>query len=269
MCHHFYPAMAGKKITFLGTGTSVGIPAIGCGCAVCRSGDPRDRRLRCSLWVREPGASWIVDTGPDLRAQCLRAGITAADAVILSHPHTDHIMGFDDLRRFPMPDHDGLPVHASPVTLEMLEKAFSFAFHPRARWPGYLHPRPLPIVGPFRIGTTNVLPFPVVHGATPTLGFRFDCDGGPSVAYLSDAKSVGDEALEVLRGVDVLICDALRFLPHPTHMNFAEALALSGSLGCPQTYFTHISCDVCHAEAEKDLPAHVQLAYDTLELAFP
>ena len=236
---------------------------------MCRSDDPRDRRFRCSILVRDPAATWIVDTGPDLRSQCLRAGITALDAVLITHPHTDHIMGFDDLRRFSGAHPEGLPVHASASTLAMLRQAFHFAFQRHEPVPGYLFPKPCPVDGPFRVGTTLIRPFPVVHGHTATLGFRFDFEGGPSVAYCSDAKKIEVEGREILRGIDVLICDALRPRPHPTHMCFDETLALSEDLGRPLTYFTHFSCDVCHAEAEKTLPPHGRLAYDTLEIEFP
>jgi phosphoribosyl 1,2-cyclic phosphate phosphodiesterase len=262
-------AMTGTRIQFLGTGTSVGIPAIGCRCPVCRSDDPRDRRLRCSIWVRGGGLSWLVDTGPDLRQQCLRAGIGALDAVLITHPHTDHIMGFDDLRRFCGRHPEGLPVFAPPGVLEVLEQAFAFAFHPRQRWPGYLHPRPCPVTGPFQLGQTRVTPVPVEHGAVPAVGYRFDFPGGPSLAYMSDVKRVPVAGLRALAGIDLLVTDGLRFKEHPTHMNFTEALELSESLGRPRTWLTHFSCDVAHAAAEANLPPHVRMAYDTLELAFP
>lgn len=258
--------MARTRITFLGTGTSVGVPAVGCGCEVCRSDDPRDKRLRCSLWVESDGQGWIVDTGPDLRAQCLRSGIEAVDAVLLTHPHTDHIMGFDDLRRFSSAHEDGLPVHASRGTLEVVEQAFAFAFHPRERWKGYLHPRACPIDGPFFLGGTRVIAIPVVHGAVPTNGFRFDFPGGPSVAYFCDVKDVPETSHRLIEGVDVLITDGLRFRSHATHMNFEEAIAFSESLGRPRTWLTHFSCEVSHARAERGLPAHVSLAYDMLTL---
>jgi phosphoribosyl 1,2-cyclic phosphate phosphodiesterase len=251
-------------ITFLGSGTSVGVPAIGCGCAVCRSEDARDKRLRCSLRVQTPTASWIVDTGPDLRQQCLRAGIVSVDAVLVSHAHMDHIMGFDDLRRFSRDHEAGLPVYAAAETLRVLEKIFGYAFAPKKRWRGYLYPQGHPIEGPFFLGKTRVQAVPVVHGTVTARGFRFDFEGGTSLAYMSDVKAVEAEGMAILQGVDVLITDALRFRPHPTHMNFEEALALSESLGRPRTFFTHFSCDVSHAEAERDLPSHVALAYDML-----
>lgn len=219
--------------------------------------------------MRGPGASWIVDTGPDLRQQCLRAGIEAIDAVLVSHPHTDHIMGFDDLRRFAYVRGGTLPVYATSSTMGVLESMFGFAFHPALRTPGYLHVDKQIIEGSFRLGGTRITPVPVIHGNVSTIGFRFDVDAGPSIFYASDVKSIPPSSLELLRGLDVLVMDGLRFREHPTHLDIPAAIEISRELGSPPTWLTHFSCEVCHAEAENDLPSHVRLAYDTLELVFP
>lgn len=216
--------------------------------------------------MRGPGASWIVDTGPDLRQQCLREGIEAIDAVLVSHPHTDHIMGFDDLRRFAYVRGGILPVHATAPTMGVLERMFGFAFDASLRTPGYLHVDKRLIDGPFRLGGTRVTPIPVIHGNVPTIGFRFDVDGGPSLFYASDVKSIPESSMELLSGLDALVIDGLRFREHPTHLDIPAAIELSRELGAPRTWLTHFSCEVSHAEAEKSLPSHVRLAYDSLEI---
>jgi phosphoribosyl 1,2-cyclic phosphate phosphodiesterase len=257
------------EITFLGTATSVGVPMIGCDCAVCHSTDPRDRRLRSSIHVRTPEAAWVVDTGPDLRTQCLRAGIRALDAVLLTHSHTDHIAGFDDLRRFCVPAEAVLPVYGSPACLAAVQRMFEFAFNGRNRFAGYLKPEPHPVTGPFSIGGTRVTPLPVVHGNVETHGFLFSRGPRKLAAYIPDAKAIPPGTLALLEGVEVLITDALRYTDHPTHMTFAEALDFARAVGPGGTYFTHFQCQVGHAEAEEKLPPGVRLAYDGLVLRLP
>src|SRR3954466_11588308 len=151
------------QITFLGTGTSQGVPVIGCDCRVCTSADPRDRRMRSSLYVETPEAAWAIDTGPDFRSQCLRAAVRRLDAVVYTHAHTDHIMGFDDLRPF-CPGGEPLPIYASPETMGHLMRVFEFAFNGQNRWPGYIFPEPHEVAGPFQLGDLEVEPLPVPHG---------------------------------------------------------------------------------------------------------
>jgi phosphoribosyl 1,2-cyclic phosphate phosphodiesterase len=256
-------------ITFLGTGTSVGVPMVGCDCAVCRSDDPRDRRFRSSIYVTTPEACWVVDTGPDFRSQCLRAGIRRLDAVLLTHAHTDHVAGFDDLRRFTVGVEAELPVHASASCLASVRRMFEFAFNGENRYPGYLKPLPRPFDGPFRLGATEVWPLPVVHGKVETHGFLFTRGGRKVAAYLPDVKSAPSGTVTALRGVEVLIVDALRYTPHPTHMTFDEAEAFAREVGAGRTWFTHFQCQVGHAEAEENLPVDVRLAYDGLVLSLP
>ena len=257
--------MSEFTITFLGTGTSQGVPMIGCDCVVCTSGDPRDQRTRASLYVETPECAWVVDTGPDFRAQALRERVRRVDAVVYTHSHTDHIMGFDDLRPFCFGGHD-MPIHASAETMEDLQRVFVFAFNGLNRWPGYVRPLPRLIEGEFQLGETTLTPLPIVHGRAHMLGFLFSRKGERLAAYLTDCKAVPAAVIERIAGVRHLIVDALRYKPHPTHMSIDEALALRAQVGPAQTWFTHMCHDVSHAEIEPKLPATVRLAYDGLRI---
>ena len=253
--------------TFLGTGTSQGIPVITCDCAVCKSGDPRDQRTRTAAYVETPEAAWVIDTGPDFRQQALREDIRRMDAVLVTHPHTDHIMGFDDLRPF---SHPGavLPAYGLAETLAQLERNFPFAFDRANRFPGYLQAESRAVTGPFQIGQTTIVPLPVPHGRVTTFGYLFIREARALLAYLSDCKAVPDEIREQIKGVDTLVLDALRRRPHPTHMNIDEALEVAAAIQPRRTFFTHLCHDVGHAETEVLLPETIRIATDGMRLSF-
>ena len=258
--------MAALTITFLGTGTSQGVPIIGCDCEVCTSADPRDKRLRASIHVETPESAWVVDTGPDFRTQALRENIRRLDAVVYTHSHTDHIMGFDDLRPFCHGGFD-IPIYASAETMGDLERVFYFAFNGENRWPGYVRPLPHVVDGEFSLGGTTITPLPVLHGRARVNGYLFSRDGVRLAAYLSDCKVVPPAVIERIAGVRHLIVDALRNEPHPTHMNVAEALELSKIVAPERTWFTHLSHDMSHAKVEAALPENVRVAFDGLKIS--
>ncbi len=257
------------QITFLGSGTSQGVPMIACDCPVCTSEDPRDFRTRSSVYVETPEAAWVIDTGPDFRLQCLREKVCRMDAVLYTHAHTDHIMGFDDLRRFCGGDR-WLPIYTGLATMQDLKRIFFFAFNGQNLYPGYIKPKPLVVQSfqPFKIGETTLTPLPMTHGRSPAFGYLMERGGRKLAAYLSDCKSVEEEVVERLQGVEVLIVDALRHREHPTHMNHQEALALSSRIRPGATWFTHLCHEIGHAETEAALPPGVRLAYDGLKLKF-
>jgi phosphoribosyl 1,2-cyclic phosphate phosphodiesterase len=239
---------------------------IGCDCAVCRSPDPRDQRLRSSIYVETPECAWVVDTGTDFRTQALRENIRRLDAVVFTHSHTDHIMGFDDLRRY---SHDlgSIPVYASAETMRDLERVYEFAFNGLNRFPGYLVPVPHIVDGPFELGGTLITPLPVPHGRSTVNGYLFSRNGVKLAAYLSDCSAVPDEIVRRIAGVRVLIIDALRPKPHPTHLSVAQALKVAEKVRPAQTLFTHIAHELAQA-SEAELPAGVGIAYDGLKLHF-
>ncbi len=253
------------SLTFLGTGTSQGVPTIGCDCEVCHSADPRDQRLRSSIYVETPECAWVVDTGTDFRTQALRENIRRLDAVVFTHSHTDHIMGFDDLRRYSY-DLGSIPVYASPETMRDLARVYEFAFNGLNRSPGYLVPVPHIVDGPFQLGKTTLTPLPVPHGKSMVNGYLFSREGEKLVAYLSDCSAVPDEIMREIGGVRVLIIDALRRRPHPTHLSVSQALEVSAKVKPAQTLFTHI-CHELPQSSETELPAGVGIAYDGLKLS--
>src|SRR5262245_41433466 len=259
---------AGLRLTFLGTGTSVGVPMIRCDCAVCRSPDPRDNRTRASIFLETPEGNYVVDTGTDFRTQCLRENIWQVDAVIMTHAHTDHVMGFDDLRRFAAARGGRMPVYASVETMADLERVYEFAFKTAKPPPGYLKPEPHIICGPFSLGKTLVTPLPVPHGESETYGYLFARGGRRLLAYLSDCSVVPDDIARKIENVELLVIDALREKPHPTHLSIAQALNVAQRVQPARTLFTHI-CHELPQSAEKTLPPNVGIAYDGLKIQLP
>jgi phosphoribosyl 1,2-cyclic phosphate phosphodiesterase len=253
-------------LTFLGTGTSQGVPMIGCDCEVCRSPDPRDKRLRSSIYVQTPECFWVVDTGTDFRTQALRENIRDVDAVIFTHSHTDHIMGFDDLRRFSHA-RGSMPVYASADTMLDLKRVFEFAFKALNPFPGYLKPEPHVIDGPFHLGSTIITPLPVPHGDSIVNGYLFSRGGEKLIAYMSDCSGVPGAIADQISEVKALIIDALRDKPHPTHLSVEQALEVAAHVRPEATYFTHIAHELPQA-AESRLPAGAHIAYDGLKLRF-
>jgi len=255
-------------VTLLGSGTSQGVPMIGCRCAVCQSADPRDKRTRSSIYLAAPQASILVDTTPDLRQQALRENLDHLDAVLFTHPHADHIMGFDDLRRFCEIQGGPLPIYGSAETLGQVERIFHYAFNPRNKVPGYVHVLPHVITGPFELGGIEITPLPVPHGAVSTLGFLFSRAGRRLLAYLSDCASVPEPVRALISGVEVLIIDGLRDKPHPTHLTVAGAVEAALAIGAQRSFITHLTHEKCHADRLRDLPAGIEVAYDGMKFEF-
>jgi phosphoribosyl 1,2-cyclic phosphate phosphodiesterase len=254
------------KITFLGTGTSHGVPMIACACATCRSSDPRDSRLRPSIYVAgaadDAAARLLVDAGPDLRQQALRHHISRVDAILFTHGHADHILGIDDVRRFNAVMDGPMPCYGDAATLDDIRHTFGYAFVPPAAKGGGLPQLDLrEIRGPVTIGDLEIRPVPLFHGARPILGFRFG-----NVAYLTDCNRLADEAWGMLGGLDVLVLDALRDRPHPTHFSLSEAIDSAARIGAARTFFTHMCHDLAHESTSARLPAGMALAYDGLVL---
>ena len=255
-------------VTVLGSGTSQGVPMIGCRCAVCQSTDPRDQRTRSSIYVTTPQAKILVDTTPDLRRQALREGLDHLDAVLFTHPHADHIMGFDDLRRFCEIQGGPLPIYGSEPTLAQVERIFFYAFNPTNKVPGYVHVLPHIITGPFELGGVEITPLPVPHGAVSTLGFLFSQGGRKRLAYLSDCAAVPEEVRATVAGVEVLIIDGLRSKPHPTHLTVSGAIEAAQAIGARRSFITHQTHEKTHVDRTRDLPAGIEVAYDGMKLEF-
>lgn len=256
------------KLTFLGTGTSQGIPVIGCRCNVCTSPDRRDRRLRTSAMVETKGIRIVIDAGPDFRYQMLRTGVRHLDAILLTHEHKDHIGGLDDVRAFNFVDYPEtihkIDIYAAPRTVAVVRKDYDYAFaEDKYRGVPEIELHEMDVTRPFRIGNVEIVPISGHHSARfAVTGYRI----GP-LAYLTDFKTIEDREIEKLKGVDTLVVNALRFAEHYSHFNVAEALELIGRVEPREAYLTHMSHDIgLHADTARRLPAGVRPAYDMLQL---
>ena len=253
------------QMIFLGTGTSVGVPVIGCGCTVCTSTDPRDKRTRCGLVLGLPQGNLLIDTPPDLRSQLLREGVGIAHSVLYTHEHVDHLYGLDDLRLFPYHLGHAIPLYCAAAVEDRIRRAFDYAFEREVK---SVHPGGLPQLTferidqqPFHILGQRFVPIPLHHGHFRVLGFRFG-----NIAYCTDTNAIPPESWPLLEGLDVLILDALRPRPHPTHFALDEAIEVARKLAPRRTLFTHMAHELGHAATNSILPPGMELAYDGLRI---
>ncbi len=251
------------KVTFLGTGTSLGVPIVGCDCAVCRSTDPHDKRLRSSALVEIDGRCIVIDTGPDFRQQCLAYNVRHIDALLITHPHRDHLAGLDDIRPFCYIQQQDIPVYASGFTCNAIRHDFAYCFA-EPKYPGVpdivLHEleyyKPIDVLG------VEIMPLPVMHAQMVVTAYRIG-----DFTYITDASSVPEESLEIIKGTKTLVVNALRKeRPHPAHFILPQALDLIAQIAPREAYITHISHDIPHAATQQELPPNVHLAYDGLRL---
>jgi phosphoribosyl 1,2-cyclic phosphate phosphodiesterase len=265
------------SLTFLGTGTSMGVPTLGCGCAVCTSADPHDKRLRPSVLVRwdeiEAGGCLVgirervvvIDTGPDFREQALRSGIKRVDAVFYTHSHADHIFGLDDLRPLSyIAQREGgpIPLYATDETRATLERIYEYTFSPSATYPNRARVELRPVSGPMDVHRVRFQPVPVMHGEMGIVGYRFG-----RAAYLTDVSDIPEASFALLEGLDHLVLSALRLKPHPSHATVDQAVGWARRIGAKHTWLTHIAHELGHEATNRALPQGVALAYDGLTVA--
>ncbi len=246
-------------LTLLGTGTSHGVPSIACQCPVCRSGDPRNLRYRCSVWLQYEGWSVLVDTATEFRLQAIRAGMERLDAILFTHSHADHIFGLDDVRVFSELQRQPIPCYGSTECIDDLRRRFDYIFNETQRGGGKPRLELIPIDGPFTPFGLEIQPIPVLHGRLQVLGFRFG-----SAAYVTDCNAIPDSSMDLLRGLDLPVLDALRWRPHPTHFTVNQALEVIAELKPRQAYLTHTTHDLDYTSTNAALPPGVELAYDGL-----
>ncbi|MCG8585002.1 MAG: MBL fold metallo-hydrolase [Pirellulales bacterium] len=253
------------QLVFLGTGTSVGVPALGCGCDVCQSTNAKNHRTRCAVILGLPQGNLLIDTPPDLRMQLLREGIGVAHAVLFTHSHADHLFGLDDLRLLPFYLGHAVPIYCNTETESRIRKSFDYAFSDKPDTHDGATPK-LEIrnidLAAFSVLGTRVIPILLKHGHWDVLGFRFG-----DVAYCTDVNAIPDASWPLLEGLDVLVLDALRNRPHVTHFSLEEAVETAKRIGARQTYFTHMSHELEHEATNAMLPERMQLAYDGLRIA--
>lgn len=249
------------RLTFLGTGTSMGVPTAGGFGSEHLKGDPRDERWRSSAWIETESSSIIIDTGPEFRLQTLRAGITRVDAVLITHEHMDHISGLDDLRPFCYKQQQSIPVFTSKPCMKAIRQRFEYMFGPD-RYPGATSVELKVLDKPMTFRDVTITPLPARHGDVKVMGFRLG-----DISYLTDVKSIPEETAELIRGSKVLVLSGLRWEPkHPTHLTIPEAAEVATGLEIPQTYLIHMNASVNHREINDRLPDHIRLAYDQLVL---
>jgi len=249
------------RLTFLGTGTSTGVPTLACRCPVCTSSDPRDKRTRPSVLLEFDGRAVVIDTAPDFRQQALREGMERLDAVLFTHTHADHVLGLDDVRVFYFRQRQPIPIYASSRSMDDIRRIFSYIFDQTYPYGGIAKLDPHIIDGPFDLWGERLIPLPVLHGNLPVLGFRFG-----KTAYVTDFSAIPDSTIPLIEGLDVLVLDALRHKPHPTHSSLEQSLDWVERLKPRRAFFTHIAHELGHEVTNAVLPPHVRLAYDGLRL---